>query len=38
MSSSAEDDKGMGRLYGLVLICHAFVITSLWLFGRTFSR
>jgi hypothetical protein len=36
MSSTAADD-GMGRLYVLVLICHAFVICALWLFGRIFS-
>lgn len=30
-------DDGMGRIYALVLVCHAAVITVLWLFGRTFS-
>jgi hypothetical protein len=29
---------GMGRIYFLVLVCHAVVITLLWLFGRTFSH
>jgi hypothetical protein len=32
------DDDRMGRLYELVLLCHATVITLLWLFGRTFSN
>lgn len=31
------DADGMHRVYALVLICHATVITLLWLFGRTFS-
>jgi hypothetical protein len=28
----------MGRIYTLVLVCHAAVITALWFFGHTFSR
>ena len=27
----------MARTYALVIVCHAFVITALWLFGRIFS-
>jgi hypothetical protein len=34
----ARADDGMGRTYILVLICHAAVITLLWLFGRLFSH
>jgi hypothetical protein len=37
MSSAIVDDKDMRRLYVLVLLCHALVITALWLFGRAFS-
>lgn len=32
------DDQGMSRVYGLVILCHAAVITILWWFGRTFSN
>jgi hypothetical protein len=35
-ASRAEED-GMIRVYALVLVWHALVITTLWLFGRTFS-
>jgi hypothetical protein len=31
-------ESRMVRIYMLVLVCHAAVITALWLFGRTFSR
>ena len=31
------EGSGMGRVYGLVILCHAAVITILWWFGRTFS-
>ena len=31
-------DRAMTRTYVLVLVCHAAVITLLWLFGRIFSR
>ena len=34
----AADDSPMGRVYTLVIVCHAAVITLLWWFGRTFSR
>jgi hypothetical protein len=34
----ATADHGMGHTYLLVLICHAAVITLLWLFGRVFSH
>jgi hypothetical protein len=34
----ASPDQGMGRTYILVLVCHAIVITLLWLFGRAFSH
>jgi hypothetical protein len=33
-----DDDPPMGRVYTLVIVCHAAVITILWWFGRTFSR
>ena len=33
----SADDYGMGRVYGLVILLHAVVITILWWFGRTFS-
>ena len=32
-----DEDAGMRRTYTLVLLCHAGVITALWLFGRVFS-
>jgi len=32
------DDAPMRRLYALVILCHAAVITILWWIGRTFSR
>jgi hypothetical protein len=32
------DDPPMGRVYALVILCHAAVITLLWWFGRAFSR
>jgi len=32
------DDPPMGRVYALVILCHAAVITILWWFGRAFSR
>jgi hypothetical protein len=35
---TASSEGGMGRIYTLVLACHAAVITALWWFGRTFSR
>jgi hypothetical protein len=35
--SSPGDDGGMGRTYLAVIVCHAGVITALWLFGRAFS-
>jgi len=31
-------ERGMGRTYVLVLVCHAAAITLLWLFGHTFSH
>ncbi len=31
-------DLPMGRVYALVILCHAVVITILWWFGRIFSR
>jgi hypothetical protein len=34
----AGPEEGMTRTYALVLLCHATVITALWLFGRTFSN
>jgi len=34
----APAERGMGRTYVLVLICHATAITLLWLFGHVFSR
>ena len=34
----APPERGMERTYILVLICHATVITLLWLFGRVFSH
>jgi hypothetical protein len=34
----APPEQGMGVTYVLVLICHATVISLLWLFGRVFSR
>lgn len=32
-----DEDRGMSRVYGLVVICHAAVIAILWWFGHTFS-
>lgn len=32
-----DDDRGMNRVYGLAVLCHAAVITLLWWFGHTFS-
>ncbi|HEY7059474.1 MAG TPA: hypothetical protein VH458_23225 [Vicinamibacterales bacterium] len=32
-----DEDEGMRRVYFLVLVCHASVITALWVFGRVFS-
>jgi hypothetical protein len=32
------DDKPMGPTYALVILCHAAVITILWLIGHTFSH
>jgi hypothetical protein len=37
-SLDTASDRRMNRTYVLVLICHAGVITALWLFGRIFSR
>jgi hypothetical protein len=34
----APPEQSMAGTYLLVLVCHATVITLLWLFGRTFSR
>jgi hypothetical protein len=36
-AASRAGEPGMRRVYSLVLIWHAIVITSLWLFGRVFS-
>jgi hypothetical protein len=36
--SSTDDDSPMARVYTLVILCHATVITLLWLLGRTFSH
>jgi hypothetical protein len=33
----AESDGGMRRLYVLVVVCEALVITALWAFERMFS-
>lgn len=33
----SDDDRGMRRVYGLVVVCHAAVITLLWWFGHVFS-
>jgi len=33
-----NDDAAMTRVYALVIICHATVITLLWWLGRAFSR
>lgn len=33
----SDEDAMMSRVYGLVIVCHAAVITILWWFGRTFS-
>jgi hypothetical protein len=38
MAPPADDDRPMGRTYALVILCHAAVITSLWVIGRVFSR
>jgi len=35
--SDPAPEPSMGRTYALVFVCHATVITLLWLFGRTFS-
>ena len=37
MSPTDPPDKDMRRTYALVILCHACVITALWLFGRAFS-
>jgi hypothetical protein len=37
-STSERDDAPMARVYALVILCHAGVITLLWWLGRTFSR
>jgi len=34
----APAERGMGRIYLLVLICHAVAISLLWLFGHLFSH
>jgi hypothetical protein len=31
------DEQDMRRTYALVILCHALVITALWVFGRVFS-
>jgi hypothetical protein len=36
-AAQRAEDEGMVRVYTLVLVWHAVVITALWLFGRTFS-
>jgi hypothetical protein len=36
--SARPADAPMGRVYALVILCHATVITILWWIGRTFSR
>ena len=36
-AASRAEEEGMTRVYALVLLWHTFVITALWLFGRTFS-
>jgi hypothetical protein len=38
ISTSERGDAPMARVYALVIICHAGVITALWWLGRTFSR
>jgi hypothetical protein len=37
VSPVAQDDERMSNVYALVIVCHALVITALWLFGRVFS-
>jgi hypothetical protein len=37
-SPDANADRGMGRTYLLVLVCHTVVITLLWFFGHVFSH
>jgi hypothetical protein len=37
-AAARDEDGPMARLYALVILCHAAVITILWWFGRTFSR
>ena len=34
----APPEQSMTRTYMLVIVCHATVITLLWLFGRVFTR
>ena len=34
----APPEQSMTRTYMLVIVCHAAVITLLWLFGRVFTR
>jgi hypothetical protein len=34
----APPEQSMVRTYALVIVCHATVITLLWLFGHTFSH
>ena len=35
---AASSEQAMRRTYVLVLVCHAAVITLLWLFGHLFSH
>jgi hypothetical protein len=35
---SVTDTRPMGRIYALVILCHAAVITALWWTGHVFSR
>jgi hypothetical protein len=37
MSSVDSPERDLRRTYALVILCHAAVITALWLFGRAFS-
>jgi hypothetical protein len=36
--SSVDSEPSLARTYALVVVCHAAVITALWLLGHTFSR
>jgi len=38
LNPEPRQDAPMGRVYTLVILCHAAVITILWWFGRAFSR